>query len=68
MIQDLAGLLGRHSWKPLYELGNVRTVLQVLEKGGDRHTSAAEDPRPADAPRVALDRAAPMLQTGVHSS
>ncbi len=38
----------RDARKPLHELGNLRTVLKVLEQRGNGHARAAEHPSSAD--------------------
>jgi hypothetical protein len=44
--------------EPLNEIGDLGTVFEVLEERGDRNSSAAKDPSPADPLGIALDHRA----------
>ncbi len=55
MFQDSADLVHAHPWEPLDKLGDLGSSFQIFEQGGHGHAGTAEDPRPADAGRVALD-------------
>jgi hypothetical protein len=54
VVEHLPSLLRRDPWKPIHELGNIRSVFQVLEKGGDWHACTAKHPSSTYALWVSL--------------
>jgi hypothetical protein len=55
VLEDRANLVEGDPRKPLDELGDKRTILEVLEQGCDRDACPAEHPSSAHAIGVALD-------------
>ena len=55
MLRDGADLNQRHDREPLHELGNLRPILQVFERGLDRDSYTAKYPCTVDAVEVTLD-------------
>ena len=55
MLQYGAYLLNGDAGKPFNELRYERAIFEVLEEGGDRHSSAVKHPSPAHALRIAFD-------------
>jgi hypothetical protein len=49
-------LLACHSWKPLQEIINPRSALEVFKQGANRHTRALEQPFAADFAGYAFNR------------
>jgi len=56
MVENRTNLLIRDAGKPFQELGSLRSVLEVLEQRGNRHSGATKYPITAYALRVSLDR------------
>lgn len=56
MVEHRPHLLGRNAREPLNELGNLRPIFEILEKGADRDPRATKYPCATDTLRVTFDR------------
>lgn len=67
VLQYRAGLFAADSGEPLKKISELRSILQVLEQGGDGHPSTSKHPSSADSLRIAFDGSAcrPIDHTGI---